>query len=68
MLPIGVACAIGPVLARQSMSAQQAPQTEPQQSGVLPPHIDLLTHLCVLRSQLSSVQPLPSLQSEFWLH
>jgi hypothetical protein len=50
------------------MSAQQAPQTEPQQSGVLPPHIDLLTHLCVLRSQLSSVQPLPSLQSEFWLH
>jgi hypothetical protein len=55
------AAVVTPPVGRQSLSAQHAPQVvPPQQIGVFTPHDGLLTHLCVLRSQLSVVQSLPS--------
>jgi hypothetical protein len=66
LVPIGVAAAMTPPW--QSLSLQQAPQAAPQQIGLVESHSDLLTHLCVVRSQLSAVQPLPSLQSDADLH
>lgn len=55
------AAVVTPPVVRQSLSAQHAPQVvPPQQIGVFDPQAGLLTHLCVLRSQLSVVQSLPS--------